>query len=63
MTDVPEFYFNIATHEVEEGKTSSWANRMGPYATREEAANALDLAARRSEAWDEEDEREEREDT
>lgn len=62
MDDAQEFYFNVSTHEVEEGKASSWANRMGPYATREEAARALETAAQRSEAWDEEDRREERED-
>ena len=62
MDDAREFYFNISTGEVEEGKVSSWANRMGPYATREEAAHALERAAQRSEAWDEEDEREARED-
>ena len=62
MDDAREFYFNVSTGEVEEGKVSSWANRMGPYDTREEAAHALERAAQRSEAWDEEDEREERED-
>lgn len=32
--------------------------RMGPYDTREEAAQAIDRARERSEAWDREDARE-----
>ncbi|MEP7764220.1 SPOR domain-containing protein [Sanguibacter sp. 25GB23B1] len=50
-----EFYFNTKTRQVEEGKPSSWTNRMGPYPTREAAARALEKAERRTEAWDEED--------
>ncbi|MDQ0426738.1 MULTISPECIES: hypothetical protein [Cellulomonas] len=53
-----EFYFNTRTHEVEEGPRSDWSHRMGPYATREEAAHALETARERSKAWDEEDRRE-----
>ncbi|MBI9114291.1 SPOR domain-containing protein [Sanguibacter suaedae] len=52
----PEFYFNTSTKEVEEGKPSSWRNRMGPYPTREAASKALDIAEQRTETWDEEDE-------
>ena len=52
-----EFYFNVATHEVEEGRVSNWARRMGPYPTREAAEQALETAARRTEAWDADDER------
>lgn len=52
-----EFYFNTATGQVEEGKVSDWSDRMGPYPTREAAEHALDRAAARSRAWDEEDER------
>lgn len=50
-----EFYFNTKTRQVEEGKPSSWTNRMGPYPTREAASHALEKAVRRTEAWDEED--------
>ncbi|WP_061962605.1 hypothetical protein [Demequina flava] len=51
-----QFYFNTSTGEVEEGPQSSWENRMGPYATRAEAARALETAKKRTEAWEEADE-------
>lgn len=50
-----KFYFNTRTGQVEEGKRFSWASRLGPYATRAEAQRALDTAAGRTQAWDEED--------
>ncbi|MBO3084073.1 SPOR domain-containing protein [Cellulomonas fengjieae] len=50
-----KYWFNIETHEVEEGRKSDWTKLMGPYATRDEAAHALDKARRRTEAWDLED--------
>ena len=58
-TDSPQgdFWFNPGTGEVEEGKVSPWAERMGPYRTREEAEQALKRAETRSTAWDEEDRR------
>ncbi|GMA31552.1 hypothetical protein [Litorihabitans aurantiacus] len=49
------FYFNVETGAVEQGMQSSWTRRMGPYATREEAAQALATARRRTEDWDEQD--------
>lgn len=51
------FWFNPGTGEVEEGLQSPWTDRMGPYATREEAQQALARAADRTEDWDEEDRR------
>ena len=51
-----EFYFNVATGEVEEGKVSTWVDRMGPYPTREEAAHALEKADARTTVWDGDDE-------
>src|SRR4051812_8957903 len=30
-----EFYYNLATHEIEEGKVHGATNRMGPYPTAE----------------------------
>lgn len=57
MSNEGEFYFNTATGEVEEGKPSSWMARMGPYRTREEAAQALEIARRRNAAWRDDDER------
>ncbi len=61
VTDVAErpreFYYNLETHEVEEGLVSDWTRRIGPYPTREDAEHALETAARRSAAWDEADRR------
>lgn len=52
MTEQREFYLNVRTGEVEEGKVSSWTERMGPYPTREAATAALATAEDRNEAWD-----------
>ncbi len=51
-----EFWFNIATKQVEEGHQSDSRDLMGPYPTREEAENALETARERTEQWDREDE-------
>lgn len=51
------FWVNLDTGEVEEGRESPAAHRMGPYATREEAERAFDTAAQRNEDWDEDDRR------
>jgi len=50
-----EFWFNLTTHEVEEGKQSPAVDRAGPYATRAEAEQALARIRARNEAWDAED--------
>ncbi len=50
-----EYYFNARTGEVEEGRQSSWDDLMGPYATREDAAQAFEIARKRSAAWDDDD--------
>lgn len=52
-----EFWFNMQTGEVEVGKQTLALYRIGPFATREEAENALEIIAERSAAWadDEED--------
>jgi hypothetical protein len=52
---MPEFWFNTKTREVEEGHKSDWTNLMGPYPTREAAANALATARANTERWDAED--------
>lgn len=49
------FYFNTRTGEVEQGYASSWSDRMGPYATREEAQSALALARQRNQEWEQSD--------
>lgn len=52
-----EFWVNLTTGEVEEGRLSPAAHRIGPYPTRDAAQHAFELAAARNEAWDAEDER------
>ncbi len=54
-TDRDEWYYNIRTGEIERGKQSGSLSRMGPYPTREAAAEAYERAADRNEAWEEED--------
>ncbi|WP_154794565.1 SPOR domain-containing protein [Occultella kanbiaonis] len=49
------FYYNLETGAVEEGLVSDWTSRMGPYATREEAAKALETARNRNAKWEDED--------
>jgi hypothetical protein len=55
-----QYWYNTSTHEVEEGHRSSWQNLMGPYPTREAAEQALSKAAARTQAWDEQDDRDKR---
>ncbi|WP_062464050.1 hypothetical protein [Demequina soli] len=52
-----QYFFNTRTKQVEKGRQSPWEHLMGPYATREEAAGALDIAKHRNESWDEDDDR------
>ncbi|WP_380167815.1 hypothetical protein [Jannaschia sp. R86511] len=56
MSDT-QFWFNTETKQVEQGPQSHYTNRMGPYPTAEAASRALETAAARSEAWDDEDEK------
>lgn len=46
-----EFWFNHRTGEVEEGPQSLGSDRDGPFATREEAARAPEIARERARAW------------
>ena len=52
-----EFWFNVATKQIEQGHQSSSRDLMGPYPTREAAAHALEQAASRTKAWDDDDAR------
>ena len=53
MSDADQkWFFDPATKEVSQGKTSGWENRMGPYGTREEAENAIEIAQSRNDAAD-----------
>jgi hypothetical protein len=47
-----EFFYNLTTGEVEEGKVHGATNRMGPYPTAEAARAALQQAEQRNERWD-----------
>jgi hypothetical protein len=50
-----EYFYNTRTQMVEKGRQSSWEHLMGPYDTPEEAANAMEIARKRSQAWDDDD--------
>lgn len=53
-----KYWYNLTTGRVEsDAETSRKDDLMGPYATAEEAARALDTAREKTEAWDEEDRR------
>jgi hypothetical protein len=56
MSEQREFYYNLATGQVDEGKVRGATNRMGPYASAEEATQAFARAKARNEKWAEEDE-------
>src|SRR5699024_3297441 len=56
MTEEKRYWYNVKTGEVEDGPQSMWKDRIGPFATREEAANALSIYEQRNRAWDEADE-------
>lgn len=56
MTEGTQYYYNLSTGTVEEGRQSPGTELMGPYETREEAARALKTAAARNETWEEADE-------
>lgn len=53
-----EWWFNTKTREVEEGPKSLAADRVGPFASREEASRANEIIAERARAWAAEDEAE-----
>ncbi len=50
MDEKPQYWFNTKTGLVEEGHKSLAMNRIGPFATAEEASNALLLIAERTKA-------------
>ena len=49
----PPRYWSLVHSRVEGPEGDPNDQRLGPYATREEAANALETARRRTEEWDE----------
>jgi len=56
--DKPEFWFNTKTQQVEVGKQALALYRIGPFATRMEAENAMQTLKARSKEWDEEERQE-----
>jgi hypothetical protein len=53
--EVTEFWFNMKTGEVEEGKQSLALYRIGPFEDRDSAEHALEIVASRSAAWADEE--------
>jgi SPOR domain len=49
---MPQFWYNVKTHTVEEDAQSDWRQLIGPYPTRAEAEQALEKVRARNEAWD-----------
>ncbi len=50
--DDTQWYYCLNHQTVEQGQGCAGTERMGPYASREEAQNALATAADRTESWD-----------
>ncbi|MBN9643024.1 SPOR domain-containing protein [Corynebacterium mendelii] len=57
MADIEsdKWYYNLDTGEVMQGKQIGWFDRMGPYDSKEEAENALEIAHQRAREADEYD--------
>ncbi|MCD7100509.1 SPOR domain-containing protein [Pseudoclavibacter sp. 13-3] len=56
MSEQKNFWYSTRTGEVEEGPQSLGTDRIGPFATRDEAARALEIVAARAKQWNDEDE-------
>ncbi len=52
MSENPEYYYCLKHKSVEERNGCRNVDRIGPFATRDEAAAALQKVAERNEAWD-----------
>ncbi|MCX7522414.1 SPOR domain-containing protein [Microbacterium sp. STN6] len=55
-----QYWYNQKTGEVEQGFQSPSIDRVGPFATRDEAAHALDTLRENSRRWAEDDAAEDR---
>lgn len=49
--EAEQWWYNHRTGEVEQGRQSLSMDRDGPYASREEALRAPEIAAERARAW------------
>jgi len=50
--DDDKWYYCLKHQTVEQGQGCAGTERLGPYATREEAEKAIGTAAERTEEWD-----------
>lgn len=48
-----EYWYNLSSGQIEQGRQSDYSQLLGPYATEDEARRALEIAAAKSKAWDE----------
>ncbi|HYK28775.1 MAG TPA: hypothetical protein VEV61_12485 [Streptosporangiaceae bacterium] len=55
MEGEKRWWFCLKHMTVESDETCPGKDRLGPYATREEAENALETVRRRNEEWDAQD--------
>ena len=58
MSDTPKYWFNIRTKQVEHGLKSSSEDRIGPFDSAAEAANAEAIVKARAQAWAEQERQE-----
>lgn len=58
MSDAPKYWFNIRTKQVEHGLKSSSEDRIGPFESAAEAANAEAIVKARAQAWAEQEKQE-----
>ncbi|CAB4898623.1 unannotated protein [freshwater metagenome] len=58
MSDAPKYWFNIRTKQVEVGLKSSSEDRIGPFESAAEAANAEAIVKARAQAWAEQERQE-----
>ena len=56
MDDDQSWWYCLTHQTVEHGPGCPGKDRLGPYATEEEAAHALDKVRQRNEEWDKADE-------
>jgi hypothetical protein len=55
-----QWWYNTKTGQVERKSDAPWTDRIGPYATREEAAGAIDRLRENSRRWAAEEAQEDR---
>ena len=58
MSDAPKYWFNMRTKQVEHGLKSSSEDRIGPFDSAAEAANAEAIVKARAQAWAEQERQE-----